>query len=118
MAMSLWPKFLAHPVCVPVGTGDSSVLRQVTLPIVSDEKWCPSEDKLCAGPMVANKSVCSGDSGGPLVCKQGDRWYQYGINSFVYTCTAAGYPSGFADVAYFSSWIKQQTASQCMPACY
>jgi len=95
-----------------VGTGDNNVLRQVTMPIVSDEEWCTSEDKICAGPMVANKSVCYGDSGGPLVCKQGDKWYQYGINSFVWTCTAPGYPSGFADVAFFKPWIEQQTGRE------
>jgi len=94
-----------------VGTGDNSVLRQVTLPIIADRKWCPSQDKICAGPMVPNKSTCFGDSGGPLVCKQGDKWYQYGIVSFGWSCTE-GSPTGFANVAYLLPWIEQQAGRE------
>jgi len=99
-------------MCTYVGTADNSVLQQIILPIVSGKEWCTSEWSVCAGPMVANKSVCFGDSGGPLVCKQGDKWFQYGISSFVYSCTS-GTPSGFADVVYFLPWIKKQTGSEC-----
>ena len=97
-----------------VGTGNQNLLNQVTLPILSDEQWCTTPYTLCAGPMVAYKYICSGDSGGPFVCKQGDKWYQYGVNSFIYSCTEAGYPSGFADVVYFYQWIQQKIGGQCL----
>jgi len=108
---------LSYLKCTNAGTGNQNRLNQVTLPILDDYR-CASEDKLCAGPLVAYKSICSGDSGGPLVCKQGDKWYQYGVNSFVYSCTEAGYPSGFANVATFNRWIQQKTGGQCLYICY
>jgi len=100
-------------ICTNVGTGNQNRLNQVTLPILNDHR-CASVDKLCAGPLVAFKSICQGDSGGPLVCKRGNTWYQYGVNSFVFSCTDAGVPSGFADVAHFSDWIQQKTSGMCL----
>jgi len=105
-------KFTSVVVCTRIDTGDSYLLNQVVMPILSEDEWSPSEGKLYAGPMVGMKSICFGDSGGPLVCKKGDRWYQHGINSFVFSCTAPGYPSGFADVAYFVPWIERQTGGK------
>jgi len=95
-----------------VGTGDSSVLRQVTLAIVSDEEWCQSEDKICARPKIGNKDTCFGDSGGPLVCKQGDKWYQYGIVGYGCSFTDPSVPTASTDVAYFIPWIEQQTGRE------
>jgi len=106
-------------VCVrAIDTGDQNVLRQVMLPIVG---WDECRDlsggyqqyvtprMICAGPPTGGKSICSGDSGGPLVCQQGDSWFQYGISSWVFTCTEPGHASVFASVVAYQSWIQDKT---------
>jgi len=100
-------------------TGDSTVLRQVVIDIVSrstcNSQWSGSitSSMLCAGS-VGGKGSCSGDSGGPLVCKQGDKWFQYGVVSFghVSTCASPYYPSVFAHVVNLLPWIQRQTGGQ------
>jgi len=66
---------------------------------------------ICAGPVGGGKSSCYGDSGGPLVCKQGDRWFEYGIVSFALSdlCAEPNSPVVYASVVAFQSWIQQQT---------
>ena len=99
-------------------TGDNSVVRQVMLPIVGwDEcralsggyQQNVSPRMICAGPPTGGKSICFGDSGGPLVCQQGDSWFQYGISSWVFTCTEPGHASVFASVVAYQSWIQDIT---------
>jgi len=102
-----------------LGTGDSSVLRQVMLPILDwDEcralssgyqKYLISH-MICAGvPATGGKSICDGDSGGPLVCKQGDTWFQYGISSWGFSCTEPGEASVFQSLVSFRLWIEEKT---------
>jgi len=68
--------------------------------------------------MPNGKGVCYGDSGGPLVCKTGDRWFQYGISSFIFRKEGAKKecdpykPSGFANVVSLLTWIEHKTGSQ------
>ncbi|XP_018798087.1 PREDICTED: brachyurin [Bactrocera latifrons] len=67
---------------------------------------------LCAqGENGTDMSICSGDSGGPLITRDlNGNWMQIGINSFVAEdmCTMK-YPSGFARLTSFLSYISQVT---------
>ena len=95
------------------------MLRQVMLPMLDWDKcralsssyeYYLNPDNVCAGvPATGNKSICSGDSGGPLVCKQGDTWFQYGISSWLFTCTEPGHVSVFQSVVSFRWWIEEKT---------
>ena len=68
---------------------------------------------VCAGvPATGGKSVCRGDSGGPLVCKQGYSWFQYGIASWLYSCSKPGHVSVFTSVVWYHSWILEKTGGQ------
>jgi len=108
-----------------VGTGDDNVLNQVGLSTFSQYQnpygSQLTNNMLCAGYLPGGKSICFGDSGGPLVCRTGDRWFQYGISSFVVysdennpQCALPNYPPVFANVVTLLSWIQAKTGSQYM----
>ena len=51
-----------------------------------------------------------GDSGGALVVQNGGSYTQIGVVSFVSSAgCASGYPSGYARVSSFRSWIQSNT---------
>jgi len=91
----------------------SSVLLQAVEPIVSSQ--CSSKPTdLCAG--TGQQGTCPGDSGSPLVCKQGDRWFQYGINSRNYyagDCSIVA-PDVFANIVFFLPWIQRQIGRESL----
>lgn len=92
------------------GGSTSNVLRQVTVPIVSNTTCNSSSsyagditsNMLCAGS--AGKDSCQGDSGGPLVVASTKR--QAGIVSWGYGCALAAYPGVYTRVPNFISWIQ------------
>jgi len=105
-----------------IDTGENDVLRQAVVETVSmttcQSLWGWSVityNMQCAGT-EDGKGICFGDSGGPLVCKQGGRWLQYGISSFVYkyNCVRSSNPNVFANVANLLPWIQKKTGSQYM----
>lgn len=65
----------------------------------------------CAGGLPDLKSVCFGDSGGPYFKKDSsdNRYYQYGINSFVFSssCAQEGRPNGFGRIAAMCDFLSQ-----------
>jgi len=102
---------------------ESSVLRQVTVPIVSQSDCkqyydayrldAGKDGDFCAGYADGGKDSCGGDSGGPLMCMQGDVWYQHGIVSWgERECDLPDHPAVYTDVSYFLQWIQQQQAGQ------
>merc|ERR1711893_15817 len=51
------------------------------------------------------RGACNGDSGGPLSCYRGGQWYLVGAASWVIGSCNTFYPSAYARVSYFNSWI-------------
>jgi len=108
-----------------IDTGSNSVLRQVAVPIFNWEK-CRNlnsnyqeyvfSNMICVGTVQGGKSSCNGDSGGPLVCKQGDRWFEYGIVNFRLSknCAEPNRPSMYASVVTYLSWIQEKTGGICL----
>jgi len=87
-----------------------SVLMRVNVPFVSDasckQSYGQSEilpGMICAGE--GGKDSCQGDSGGPLVSGN----VVVGVVSWGYGCAVAGYPGVYTAVAYFASFIAQNT---------
>ena len=75
----------------------SSVLREVRLPIVSEQKCRDvyGEDRvtelnICAGFEEGGKDSCQGDSGGPLSVNFNHSWTEVGIVSFGEECALPG----------------------------
>ncbi|XP_038594659.1 mast cell tryptase-like [Micropterus salmoides] len=102
-----------------VGTGVSlpypQKLMEVQLPIVGNRQCtCTyglsliTNNKMCAG--AGGKDICQGDGGGPLVSKQGGRWIQGGITSFLSNkgCAVPNIPSVYTRVSQYQSWINSQ----------
>ncbi|XP_038551245.1 tryptase-like [Micropterus salmoides] len=92
-------------------------LMEVQLPIVGNrECTCTyglsliTNNKMCAKLNVGGKGICQGDGGGPLVSKQGGRWIQGGITSFLSNrgCAVPNIPSGYTRVSQYQSWINSQ----------
>ncbi|XP_064085539.1 uncharacterized protein LOC135200810 [Macrobrachium nipponense] len=65
------------------------------------------ESFMCAGG-EENKDVCTGDGGGPLACKDlaTGKYYLQGITSWGIDCGQKDVPGVYADVRFFSEWIK------------
>ncbi|KAL4686364.1 hypothetical protein H8957_016444, partial [Semnopithecus entellus] len=63
------------------------------------------DDMLCAGS--EGRDSCKGDSGGPLVCRWNCTWVQVGVVSWGKLCGLRGYPSVYARVTSYVSWIRQ-----------
>jgi len=100
----------------------SSVLRQVSLPIVSNEV-CNTPDAhngevtdnmLCAGFTDGSKTACHGDSGGPLMVRnlEDTEWTQIGIVSWGSPqCSGSQQYNVYTRVAEFKNWVKQLVES-------
>ncbi|BFZ02559.1 hypothetical protein BsWGS_05598 [Bradybaena similaris] len=97
------------------GTGDSSVLNQVMLPIISDDS-CSSPDwywthfipqqSFCAGYEAGGRDACQGDSGGPLICKRNDTWFIQGISSWGSGCAEYKWPGIYTNISMHINWIR------------
>ncbi|CAF0807195.1 unnamed protein product [Adineta ricciae] len=91
------------------GTGDYRYLREVEVPIQSNDRcrlnavsW---ETNLCAG-LCENGTcdACQGDSGGPMVLHRHNRWYLVGLISWGFSCSGLG---TYTKVSYYSDWISK-----------
>ncbi|XP_028135123.1 trypsin-3 isoform X2 [Diabrotica virgifera virgifera] len=87
----------------PTGSA-STILKEAKVTAAHDDNVCTSEEKFCAGGRTL--ATCSGDSGGPLELDG----TLIGIVSFGYNdCIDSDEPAGYANVAFFRTWIKNQT---------
>lgn len=117
------PKAFDEPImskdCIMLGWGDtkgtgySDVLKEVRIPLISneqcnDERWrsCGVRScMLCAGK--ENASPCSGDSGGPLFCPWHSGLYQlHGIYSYGRCGADRTKPAVFTRVSNYIDWIE------------
>ncbi|KAH3795589.1 hypothetical protein DPMN_149144 [Dreissena polymorpha] len=63
---------------------------------------------VCAGYMVGGIDACSGD--GTLMCSVEGLYYVMGVISWGRGCALPGYPTVYAKVAAFQSWIETTIA--------
>lgn len=95
------------------GGNASAVLRQVEVPIVSNQ-MCQqaypggiTSNMLCAG--IDGKDSCQGDSGGPLMVRGSDQdWRQAGIVSFGTGCARPSFFGVYTRVSQYLFWIDSQ----------
>ena len=92
------------------GGDASTVLRKVTVPVVSDSACRGAYGSemiasvmVCAGK--AGRDSCQGDSGGPLAVRNGAGWVQIGVVSWGYGCGDPNYPGVYSEVAAVRPWI-------------
>ncbi|CAM4287549.1 unnamed protein product [Leuciscus chuanchicus] len=103
-------------------TQGSDVLQDLRIPIVSNSvcnnaykgiNASITSNMICAGFLnVGGKSICPGDSGGPVLSRNSSLWIQSGISSFTERkCDNPKYPSVFARVSQYQTWIKSYMGS-------
>ncbi|XP_064471748.1 serine proteinase stubble-like [Ornithodoros turicata] len=98
-----------------------SVLQQVKVPIVSNEKcknmflaagrheYIPNIF-MCAGFEEGGRDSCQGDSGGPLQLQGKDgRWFLAGIISWGIGCAEPNLPGVCTRISRFKEWIIKST---------
>ncbi|XP_035222508.1 serine protease 30-like isoform X2 [Stegodyphus dumicola] len=95
-----------------MGTGNSDVLKQAEVPVVSHETCARyytflniSKTMICAGYASGGHDSCQGDSGGPLVLQKLNHWYLVGLVSTGGNCAAAKQPGIYTNVSSFKAWI-------------
>ncbi|XP_004517879.1 trypsin zeta-like [Ceratitis capitata] len=89
------------------------LLQEVQVPIVSNEICSQryprriTDAMICAGILdVGGKDACQMDSGGPLLI----HGQLAGVVSFGSGCALPQYPGVYANVWYFSTWIREKAA--------
>ena len=88
-------------------TSNPTFLEAVQVPIVSKEKCIEAygnlpDGEICTMHSLGGKDSCLGDSGGPLAIDK----RLAGIVSWGNGCGVKGMPGVYTEVAYFSTWIR------------
>lgn len=113
--------FAPNQVAVVTGWGAtaesgsaSSVLREVSVPIVSHEacnqayQGAITGSMMCAGYPNGGKDSCAGDSGGPLIVSDGGSgWKQAGIVSWGAGCARPLYYGVYTKLFNFQAWFEE-----------
>jgi len=97
------------------GGNASAVLRQVEIPIVSNETCEQSypngitSNMICAGREEGGQDSCQGDSGGPLMVRGSNQdWRQAGVVSFGIGCARPNFFGVYTRVSQYLFWIDSQ----------
>jgi len=100
------------------GGSQSSVLRKVDVPIISNYDCNTktnyggkiTDNMLCAGYLeTGGKDSCQGDSGGPLIIDNDGHNTLVGVVSWGYGCAKPKSPGVYARVTRFGDWILSNT---------
>jgi hypothetical protein len=102
----------------------SDVLRQVNVPIVSNETCNESyngavtEGMLCAGLQGGGRDSCQGDSGGPLVAPDASGHHRLvGIVSWGEGCAQETFYGVYTRVSHYADWITEELQSHGAMSC-
>lgn len=93
----------------------SEVLRQVTMPVVSNETCYAAlsggitANMVCAGLAEGGKDACQGDSGGPLIVSSGGSNKLIGVTSFGIGCGQPNSYGVWARTSRYASFISTNT---------
>jgi len=107
-----------------------SELRQVTVPVVSNEEckrsfaaegytgtdYTIDSSMLCAGEISGGKDSCEGDSGGPLIVQENGIWKVAGIVSWGEGCAEPGLYGVYTRVSELTDFIFSHTGIRSFPA--
>ncbi|XP_068081584.1 trypsin eta [Anabrus simplex] len=106
--VSGWAQFSPEPVA-------SDILQELDETLISQEDCVNAYQDfaihilpgmLCTDFLEEGPSACHDDSGGPLVCGN----QLTGVVSWSGDCSTGSYPAVYADVAYYSDWIRETLA--------
>ena len=83
-------------------------LQQTVLRVKNNGICADSDNNYCAVGLNYNSNSCYGDSGSPLMFYYNQRWYVYGLTSFILsdnsTCITS-LPSYYTIVPLYLGWI-------------
>jgi len=96
------------------GGSPSMVLREVTLPVITNAECSQSYDgitgsMICAYETGGGKDSCQGDSGGPLFVYSNGDPLAVGIVSWGIGCARNGYPGVYGRVSQINAWVCDVT---------
>ena len=111
------------------GGSGTTLLREVTIPVVSDTTCAASYNgstaasglklvpavQICAGLAAGGKDSCQGDSGGPLVASYNGSTYSIGVVSYGLGCARANYYGVYSETAAMVSWINSYIGGTTPP---
>ena len=110
-----WGSTVAYAPDQTIDPSYPGILRQVTLPLNTDQQCSSSlgsnytSEMICAGFPQGGADSCQGDSGGPLVIKTSAGWQQIGVVSWGFGCASAGNPGVYTRLALYADWIDNIT---------
>jgi len=94
----------------------SSILREVTYPIITNQQCSTMYSGITASMLCAyepGKDSCQGDSGGPFFLDHEGTVFQVGIVSWGVGCAGVGAPGVYARVSQIVDWVCSETGVGC-----
>ncbi|KAL0818694.1 hypothetical protein ABMA28_008038 [Loxostege sticticalis] len=99
-----------------------NILEQPTCEqVYSSEELTIDERVFCAGDPGNGRDACNGDSGGPLIGKYflpdyyKSLYYQIGLISYGYRCSAKRFTGVYTNITHFMPWILEKVTGNSEP---
>lgn len=92
----------------------SKNLLQTVLRVKNSDSFCTSNLTYCALSSDGSSNACFGDSGSPLMYFTNERWYLYGLTSFIFSSSGqclSYFPSFFTAIPSYLDWIGSAIAT-------